>query len=108
MGAREQNARMRAIVNDSSSCYLSHMTAKQRRTLNAVFAIPTRANVRFSDVAGLVVALGGEVREGAGSRVVFELKGRRLYLHRPHPSHEARRYQVEEVREFLRALEIQP
>ncbi len=84
------------------------MTAKQRRTLQAVFATPTRANVRFSDGAGLVVALGGEVRGGAGSRAVFELKGRRLYLHRPHPGREAKRYQVEEVREFLRALEIQP
>jgi hypothetical protein len=84
------------------------MTAKQRRTLNAVFAIPTRANVRFSDIAGLVVALGGEVRDGAGSRVAFELKGRRLYLYRPHPGHEAKRYQVEEMREFLRAVEIQP
>jgi HicA toxin of bacterial toxin-antitoxin, len=85
-----------------------YMTAKQRRTLKAVFAIPTRANVRFSDVAALIVALGGEVREGAGSRVAFELKGRRLYVHRPHPGREAKRYQVEEVREFLRSLEIQP
>jgi hypothetical protein len=84
------------------------MTAKQRRTLQAVFAVPTRANVRFSDVAVLIVALGGEVRESAGSRVVFESKGRRLYLHRPHPRHVAKRYQVEEVREFLRALEIRP
>jgi hypothetical protein len=84
------------------------MTAKQRRTRTAVFAIPMRGSVRFADVAGLVVALGSEVREGAGSRVVFELQGRRLYLHRPHPGHEAKRYQVEEVREFLRALEIHP
>ena len=82
------------------------MTAKRHRTLTAVFAISTRANVRFSDVAALIVALGGEVRQGAGSRVVFELKGRRLYLHRPHPGHEAKRYQVEEVRELLRSLEI--
>ena len=43
-----------------------------------------------------------------GSRVVFELQGKRVYLHRPHPGHEAKRYQVEEVRELLRALEIQP
>jgi Ni,Fe-hydrogenase III component G len=99
---------MRAVVNDSNLCYLSDTTAKRRRTLNAVFAIPTRVNVRFSDVAALVVALGGEVREGAGARVVCELKERRLYLHRPHPGHEARRYQVEEVRKLLRASGIQP
>ena len=84
------------------------MNVKQRRTLEALYAIPTRPNVRFSDVAALIVALGGEVREGSGSRVAFELKGKRVYLHRPHPGREAKRYQVEEVREFLRSLEIQP
>ncbi len=84
------------------------MNVKHRRTLTALFAVPTRRNVRFSDIAALIIALGGEVREGAGSRVVFELQERRVYLHRPHPGHEAKRYQVEEVREFLRALEIQP
>ena len=84
------------------------MNVKHRRTLKALFTVPTRRNVRFSDIAALIVALGGEVREGAGSRVAFELQERRVYLHRPHPGHEATRYQVEEVREFLRALEIQP
>jgi hypothetical protein len=84
------------------------MNVKQRRTLTALFAIPTRAKVRFADIAALIVALGGEVREGAGSRVAFELKGKRVYLHRPHPGREAKRYQVEAVREFLRSLEIQP
>ena len=84
------------------------MNVKPRRTLTALFAVPTRHNVRFSDIAALIIALGGEVRAGAGSRVVFELHGRRVYLHRPHPGREAKRYQVEEVREFLRALEIQP
>jgi len=64
--------------------------------------------VRFADIATLIVALGGEIREGAGSRVAFELKGKRVYLHRPHPGREAKRYQVEEVREFLSSLEIQP
>jgi hypothetical protein len=84
------------------------MNVKHRRTLRALFTAPTRSNVRFSDIAALIVALGGEVREGAGSRVVFELRGKRVYLHRPHPGHEAKKYQAEEVREFLRSLEIQP
>jgi hypothetical protein len=96
------------LLRDSMSCYHLRMTAKQQRTLKAVCAIPTRVNVRFSDLVALIVALGGEVREGAGSRVAFELRGRRLYLHRPHPGHEAKRYQVEEARELLRSLEIKP
>jgi hypothetical protein len=52
----------------------------------------------FSDVEALIRALGGEVREGEGSRVVFELKGSRMYLHLPHPGKEARKCQVEELR----------
>jgi hypothetical protein len=84
------------------------MNVKQRRTLKEVFAVPTRSNIPFSDIGALIAALDGEVRQGAGSRVVFELKGKRVYLHRPHPGHEAKKYQVEEVREFLRSLEIQP
>jgi hypothetical protein len=84
------------------------MTGKHGRTLAAVFAVPTRHNIRFADIEALIVALGGEVRAGAGSRVVLELHGGRAYLHRPHPGREAKRYQVEEVREFLRTLEIRP
>ena len=84
------------------------MTGKHRRTLTTLFTVPTRRNIRFAAIEALIVALGGDVREGAGSRVVFELSGERIYLHRPHPGHEAKRYQVEEVREFLRRLEIRP
>jgi hypothetical protein len=84
------------------------MNVKHRRTIKAVFTVPTRSNIRFSNIGALIAALRGEVREGAGSRVVFELKGKRLYVHRPHPGREVKKYQVEEVREFSRSLEIQP
>jgi hypothetical protein len=81
---------------------------KHRRILEAIFAVPTRGGILFSDIEALVVALGGDVREGAGSRVVFELKGSRQYLHRPHPGKEAKRYQVEELRQWLETLEVTP
>jgi hypothetical protein len=73
-----------------------------------VFAIPTRGGIVFSDIETLVIADGGDVREGEGSRIVFELKGSRRYLHRPHPGKEAKKYQVEELREWFRQLEIIP
>ena len=82
--------------------------AKHRRILEAMFAVPTRGGIVFSDIEGLVIALGGDVRESAGSRIVFELKGSRQYLHRPHPGKEARKYQVEELREWLKELEVKP
>jgi hypothetical protein len=84
------------------------MKAKHERTLEAIFTTPTRAGTVFSDIEALVKAIGGEVREGDGSRIVFELKGSRRYLHRPHPGKEAKKYQVEELREWLKYLEVIP
>ena len=84
------------------------MKAKHRRTLRAIFAKPTRGNIAFADIEALLVALGGEIREGEGSRVVLEVEGKRVYLHRPHPGKEARKYQVEAVRDLLHSLEVTP
>ena len=84
------------------------MKAKHRHVLEAILAVPTRGNVVFSDIKALIIALGGDIREGAGSRIVFELKGSRQYLHRPHPGKEAKKYQVEELREWFRQLEVTP
>jgi hypothetical protein len=84
------------------------MKAKHRRILEAIFSTPSRGGIIFSDIEGLVRALGGEVREGEGSRVVFELKGSRKYLHRPHPGKEARKYQIEELREWFDKQEVRP
>ena len=82
------------------------MKAKHRRTLQAIFSTPTSGAIVFSDIEALVRALGGDVRQGEGSRIVFELKGCRKYLHRPHPGKEARKYQVEELREWFDKLEV--
>ena len=84
------------------------MKAKHRRILEVIFAIPTRGGIVFSDIEALVIAIGDDVREGEGSRIVFELKGSRRYLHRPHPGKEAKTYQVEELREWFRQLEVIP
>jgi hypothetical protein len=84
------------------------MKAKHRRTLQAIFAIPTRGGIVFSDIESLVIAMGGDMREGAGSRVIFEIKGTRKYLHRPHPGKEAKKYQIEELREWFKQLEVLP
>ena len=83
------------------------MKAKHRRTLEAIFSTPTHAAIVFSDIEALIRALGVEVRKGEGSRVVFELKGSRKYWHRPHPGKEARRYQIEELREWFDKLEVE-
>jgi hypothetical protein len=82
--------------------------ARQRRTLAAVFTHPTPGSILFADIESLIVALGGSVVERAGSRVKITLGTEQWHCHRPHPGKEARRYQVEEVRELLERAGIRP
>lgn len=84
------------------------MKAKHSKTLIAVFRKPTQGGIAFADIESLIAGLGGDVREGAGSRIAFELSGSRRYFHRPHPGKEAKKYQVEELRDWLIELEMQP
>jgi hypothetical protein len=84
------------------------MNSKQRKTLAALFAKPTSAAVVFSDIEALVKGLGGSVHEREGSRVKLVLGDVEWRCHRPHPGKEAKRYQVEEAREFLERAGVKP
>ena len=77
------------------------MNRKHQKTLQAIFSIPTSAPINFADIEKLLVALGAVAAEGSGSRLSFTIGGDKLFVHRPHPSKEAKKYQVELVREFL-------
>jgi hypothetical protein len=84
------------------------VNARHRKTLAAVFTRPTPASIVFADIEALVKALGGTVSEREGSRVKMELAGQQWRCHRPHPGKDARRYQVEEAREFLERAGVNP
>jgi hypothetical protein len=86
----------------------SAMNNKHARTIGAIFHTPTLCGIVFADIEALIVAMGGEAREGAGSRIAFELFGQRRYMHRPHPGKEARRYQVEALRQWFIELGVEP
>ncbi len=62
----------------------------------------------FADIETLIVSLGGEVLERGGARVKITLKGEQWRCHRPHPGKEAKKYQVEEVRELLERVGVRP
>jgi len=84
------------------------MRGKHAKTLRAIFTKPTLASIVFSDIESLIVALGGKVREGEGSRVSLQLGDFLKNAHRPHPGNEARKYQVEEIRAWLEQQGIKP
>ena len=56
----------------------------------------------------MFAALGADVDSGGGSHVGFALNKRRIVLPRPHPQSTAKKYAVEEVREFLLSMEVKP
>jgi hypothetical protein len=84
------------------------MNAAQRKTLQEVFEQPTRADVRWSKIEGLIRALGGGVSEGRGSRVRFRLGDRVATFHGPHPKRVTGKATLEDVRRFLENSGVKP
>ena len=84
------------------------MNSKHQKTLEAIFAIPTKANIEFGAIEKLFIALGGVVIEGRGSRVRLAFGDKIVSFHRPHPQKEAKPYQVEAAREFLERMGFKP
>ena len=73
--------------------------------MRAIFNVPTSSSIKFSDIEKLLLALDAEKFEGRGSRVAFVMPGGEKWEHhRPHPNKEAKKYQVESAREFLKRL----
>ena len=97
--------RLQVIAKADSICSVK---AKHVKTLRAIFAKPTLASIAFGSIESLLVGLGAELSEREGSRVKFSLRGEEWHAHRPHPAKEAKKYQVEGVRELLERLEIKP
>ena len=84
------------------------MNRQQSKTLAALFTKPTVGNMNFTAIESLVIALGGEVKEGEGSRVALRMGDAVMHMHRPHPGKEAKKYQIEELRAWLSAQGIKP
>lgn len=77
------------------------LNSKHQKVLAAIFATPTRANIPWTDIERLFLALGATVKEGKGSRVRIGLNGIVFVFHRPHPQKETVKGAVESARDFL-------
>ena len=82
------------------------MNKKQRSTLRNIFEKPERSDIQWKDIEGLIIALGGEISEGQGSRIRIFLNGTRAVFHRPHPQRITSKGAVKSVRRFLREAEV--
>lgn len=78
------------------------------RTLQAIFADPIRANIRWVDIVALFQHLGATLSEREGSRVAVMLSERVAIFHRPHPRPETGKATVKDVRTFLENAGVHP
>ncbi len=84
----------------------SLVKAKHRKTLKAIYQVS--GTIKWSAIETLLVAAGAEIEERAGSRVAVILEGQVHVFHRPHPSPEADKGAVRDVREMLEKAGIEP
>jgi hypothetical protein len=84
------------------------MTSARHRTLAAIFARPTRSDIRWAAIETLVRGVGCQVLDREGSRVAFILNGVRAVFHRPHPRPTASEGAVDAVRRFLVTAKVKP
>lgn len=84
------------------------MNKKHRKTLEAIFADPVRANILWKDIESLFLTLDAEISEGSGSRIRVALNGVRAVFHRPHPRKETVKGAVKSVRRFLQEAGVTP
>ena len=84
------------------------MNKKQRQTLKAVFSLPIRSDIKWTNIENLFKALGAEVSQGKGSRVRVSLNGIKAVFHEPHPERETDKGAVKSVKEFLVNAGIKP
>jgi hypothetical protein len=82
--------------------------SKHRGTLSLVFDRPVRPDIPWRDIEALLVALGGEITQGRGSRVRVALGPLRAVFHEPHPERVTDKGAVESVRKFLENLGVRP
>ena len=82
------------------------MNKKHARTLDKIIEKPERSDIPWKDIESLIIALGGEITEGRGSRVRIYLNDIRAVFHRPHPKRVTGKGAVSTRRRFLKEAEV--
>lgn len=84
------------------------MKRKHTKTLSLIFTRPVSANIKWSDIEALFIALGAEISEREGSRVAVFLFGEVRVFHRPHPNPTTDKGAVASIRNWLNDNEVTP
>ena len=84
------------------------MKRKSQRTLDAIFAHPTSANVKWRDIEGVFRDLGAEISEREGSRIAVVLFKEVRVFHRPHPAPDTDKGAIASIRNWFEQHGVTP
>jgi hypothetical protein len=96
------------VAHGTALQYHPTMKRAHRKTLEAVLAHPTSANIAWKDIETMLMGLGAEVSEREGSRVAIVLFNEVRVFHRPHPSPHTDKGAVASVRRWLEQHGVKP
>jgi hypothetical protein len=82
------------------------LNSSRQKTLEEIFEDPVRSDVQWNKIESLIVALGGDVKEGGGSRVRFFPNGVVATFHHPLPQNQTDKGTLKSVRNLLRSAEV--
>ena len=68
-------------------------------------AVPTPVDIRWTEIASLLSAMGVILVERAGSRVQLVKGSDSIVVHKPHPRPETRRETVRDILKFIERIE---
>lgn len=84
------------------------MRVQHTRTLAAIFKNPVQSGIAWKDIEAMLIALGADIAEARGSRVLIILNGAEAVFHRPHPRKETDKGAVKSLRRFLENAGVKP
>lgn len=88
--------------------YYVQVQRKHQKTLELIFARPTRGGINWADIESLFIELGAELSEREGSRIGVRLFGERRVFHRPHPSPNTDKGAIASIRKWLKENGVEP
>ena len=83
------------------------MNSRHKKTLASLFFTPIKKNIKWSDVEKLIGAVGGEIKQGDGSRIRINISNQSLNIHTPHPQKELKPYQVRALKKLFSDTGVQ-
>jgi len=95
LGEKAVNNKHKKILGEKA------VNNKHKKILKAIFEEPIRLDIRWNDIESLIEGLGGSIKQGKGSRVMFVLSNKDGRFHKPHPEQEIKKYVVKDLRDFL-------